>query len=75
MNQSNNVNKPEKNKKQAEDEIIKDARILFKLEKDYDEIEPSFDKNLHKYEFNDNRDKMYNKYSEIARPYIKESCR
>ena len=42
MNQSNNVNKPEK-KKQAEDEIIKDAKILFKLEKDYDEIEPSFD--------------------------------
>ena len=42
MNQSNNVNKPEKNKKQAEDEIIKDAKILFKLEKDYDEIEPSF---------------------------------
>ena len=42
MNQSNNVNKPEKNKKQAEDEIIKDAKI-FKLEKDYDEIEPSFD--------------------------------
>lgn len=38
MNQSNNVNKPEKNKKQAEDEIIKDAKIFFKLEKDYHKL-------------------------------------